>query len=341
MLLVLCYWAVMVLFYIIASKLGDRKDKFTWVNTAINLAVYFVCLIMGLRMGSNEEITSSLSTIGVQSVIVTVLCVTGSMFFVFLTRKLVHMGKDGRILSKDEIKMMKDRNTANGPEGDQAANPEENTNSENTNSDSLKFTLMIIFLVAAGMAAGYFIVPVAIGIEIFTDISSKLLVFGTGMILATVGFSLGLSGDVFKNIKTAGYRVIFFPFAAILGSLAMGIIYGLIGPLTVREAMAVSMGFGWYTFAPGVIIDAGHAVCGAISFMHNVLRETLGIIIIPLATKKFGSVEAAAIPGVAAMDICMPIVERSNQRPEIVIYSFAIGLVMCLAVPTLVPLFIG
>ena len=74
--------------------------------------------------------------------------------------------------------------------------------------------------------------------------------------------------------------------------------------------------------------------------MHNVIRETLGIIIIPLAAKKIGYIEATAIPGVAAMDICLPIVERSC-RSETVVYSFCMGMMMSAAVPLLVPLIIG
>ena len=46
------------------------------------------------------------------------------------------------------------------------------------------------------------------------------------------------------------------------------------------------------------------------------------------------------MPGVAAMDVCMPIVERS-AREDTVVYSFGIGLLMCLSVPIIVPLVIG
>lgn len=89
-----------------------------------------------------------------------------------------------------------------------------------------------------------------------------------------------------------------------------------------------------------MITEAGHAVAGAISFMHNVIRETLGIIIIPLAAQKIGYIEATAIPGVAAMDVCMPIVERSCNQ-ETIVYAFCIGASMSLPVPLLVPWIIG
>ena len=74
--------------------------------------------------------------------------------------------------------------------------------------------------------------------------------------------------------------------------------------------------------------------------MHNVIREVTGIILIPVAAKKIGYLEAASIPGIAAMDVCIPIVSRSC-RSDTVIYSFAIGVIMCMVTSVGVPLFMG
>ena len=74
--------------------------------------------------------------------------------------------------------------------------------------------------------------------------------------------------------------------------------------------------------------------------MHNVIREVSGIILIPVAAKKIGYLEAASIPGIAAMDVCVPIVARAC-RPDTVIYSFSIGLIMCVVTSVGVPLAMG
>ena len=95
--------------------------------------------------------------------------------------------------------------------------------------------------------------------------------------------------------------------------------------MTLREGLAISAGFGWYTLAPSVISGAGHAVAGAVSFLHNVLRETLGIILLPLAASKIGCIEAVTLPGTCAMDVCLPIVERSCSA-ETLPYSFTTGM---------------
>ena len=166
------------------------------------------------------------------------------------------------------------------------------------------------------------------------------MVAGLTVLLGIIGFNMGLTGEMAKHLKGIGLSVIVIPCLAITGSLIGGAVYGMISSLTVREGIAISAGFGWYTLAPGLITEAGHTVAGAVSFMHNVMRETLGIIGIPLFARYIGYLECTAVPGVAAMDVCLPIVEKST-RQETMVYSFVTGFFMCLSVPVIVPLMIG
>lgn len=70
------------------------------------------------------------------------------------------------------------------------------------------------------------------------------------------------------------------------------------------------------------------------------MREMFGIILIPIVAKYIGFIEATSLPGAAAMDVCLPIVERATA-PNITIYSFVSGVSLSIAVPILVPLIIG
>ena len=67
------------------------------------MSVYLVVALMGLRMGSNEEVTSSLGTIGVQSLIATVFVVAGSFIFVTITRKILRIDRHAHRHEKGEI----------------------------------------------------------------------------------------------------------------------------------------------------------------------------------------------------------------------------------------------
>ena len=59
-----------------------------------------------------------------------------------------------------------------------------------------------------------------------------------------------------------------------------------------------------------------------------------------MLAKKIGYIEVASLPGVAGMDILIPIIEKAT-RQDIIVYSFAIGTMESLLVPLLVPLVIG
>ena len=321
-LLAMC-WSALIIMYIVASRLRSQKEKLGWIESVINYLVYALVFLMGLRMGSNREIVDSLGTIGVQSLIVSAITIALSMAGVTLVRLILKMDRYGNV-GDDRIKADK------GSKG-----------KGETNVAGIKSTIIIGLLVAVGMSIGFFLIYKKFGIQDeFLVKSDPVLTVCLVMLLGSVGFNLGLDGSVFRNIKKAGFGILLFPVAAVIGSGIGGVIYSLVSPMGLRESLAIAFGFGWYTYAPNVIASAGYPVASAISFLHNVIREVVGIIGIPFLAQKIGYIESCAVPGVAAMDVCMPIVER-NCREDTVVYSFCIGLLMCLMVPILVPLIIG
>ena len=321
-LLAMC-WSAMIIMYVVGMKLRDKREKLNWVETAMNIMVYLLVLLMGLRMGANKEIMDSLGTIGIQSLIVTVITIVLSVLGITLSRKILKMDRYGNV---GDDRLLK------------GETPQKQTE---TNIAGIKSTIIIGGVVALGMLVGYFLIYKKLGVQDeFMIKSDPYLTACLVLLLGTVGLTLGLDGSVFRNIRKAGAGIILFPIAAFLGSVLGGIIYAAISPVTLREGIAIACGFGWYTYAPNVILQAGYPVASAISFLHNVLREVAGIIGIPFLAQKIGYVEACAVPGVAAMDVCMPIVEKS-AREDTVVYSFGIGLLMCLSVPVVVPLIIG
>ena len=309
--------------YIIAAKLRHKKEKYQWISEAISYPVYLLVLLMGLRMGSNQEIIDSLGTIGVQSVIVSVIVVAFSVLGVTIARKILRMDRYGNV---------GDERVPKGQEPKEKAG---------ANIAGIKSTIIIGGLVAVGMAAGYFLIYKKFGLqEDFLEKSDPWITVLLVLLMGAVGFSLGLDGSVFRNIKKAGARVLVFPVVIVLGTLLGGAVYGLISDITVKEGVAIAAGFGWYTYAPNIIAQAGYPVASAISFLHNVIREVTGIISVPFFATKVGYIEATAVPGIAAMDVCVPIIEK-YAREDTVVYGFTTGILMCILVPLVVPLAIG
>lgn len=170
---------------------------------------------------------------------------------------------------------------------------------------------------------------------------NTLLSISVYALVFVMGLRMGANREVTDNLGVIGVQALLVTaLTMVAGSLLAGVIYSLLSPMTLREGLAISAGFGWYTLAPSVISGAGHAVAGAVSFLHNVLRETLGIIFLPLAASKIGCIEAVTLPGTCAMDVCLPIVERSCSA-ETLPYSFTTGMAACLFSALLVPLIMG
>ena len=338
--LLILYWGIMLACYFAASRLREKASYFGFLNPAMTGIICALVFIMGLEMGSDKEVTSSLGTIGLQAVLVTAAAVAGSMVFVTFGRKIFRLDRYG--LPKEDSSAMPSAVSSGETSASENGNPSASGNSDA--AGDLKMTVLILGFVACGMVLGYLLVPrlapTDAAMEQFHTACGNLLMAGVCLILGVIGFSLGLTGEIAEHLKHVGIKVIVIPLLAVAGSLAGGVLYGCVSSLTIAESAAVSAGFGWYTLAPGLITEAGHTVAGAVSFMHNVMREVLGIIGVPMFARVFGYLECTAVPGVCAMDICLPIVEKST-RSDIIVYSFMAGLFMCIAVPVLVPLLIA
>ena len=96
MTLLALYWSIMIACYLIAGKLRRHKDRFHFLDKLTSFFIYLLIFLMGLRMGADEEVTSSLGSIGIQALFVTVLTAAGSMLGAFAVRKLLHIDRGTR-----------------------------------------------------------------------------------------------------------------------------------------------------------------------------------------------------------------------------------------------------
>ena len=337
--LLLIYWAFLIAGYITGSRLRTSGKHLSGLGSFMMVTVYGLCFFMGMRMGVNEQVTSNLGKIGLEALVITVLCIIGSMLSIFLLRKILGMDRYGNLIRKGA-----DAGVLKEPRNDNSEDAGGTKDAREEGSLDFKSTVILLSVVVIGMLIGAFIlVPRgAAFLEWFDGSSNMAMIILLCILMSLVGLDMALSGDVIRNIKNAGYRVLLFPLASMIGTMVLGIGACLLLGFTLRESAAIPIGFGWYSYAPIVIASAGqqYIVASAVSFMHNVIREVTGIILIPVAAKKIGYLEAASIPGIAAMDVCIPIVSRSC-RSDTVIYSFAIGVIMCMVTSVGVPLFMG
>jgi uncharacterized membrane protein YbjE (DUF340 family) len=195
-------------------------------------------------------------------------------------------------------------------------------------------TILIISLVVLGLLAGHFILPAA-----FIEKTGLLLTICLCLLLVVIGIDLGLEGTIVQNFRDAGWRVLIFPAASVLSMMVGAVAVAFVLSISVQDSLCIGAGFGWYTLAPAMLATYS-AQASALSFLHNVLRELLGVVLIPLVASKVGYFECFSLPGSPSMDVCLPIVEQSTSS-TIAVYSFINGAVLSASVPVLVSLFMS
>ncbi len=319
------YILLAVIGYFIGSKMREHRQVTKWTGKIQTAAIAILLLTMGLRMGSNEEVTDNLSSIGVISVVMTLVVMVLSGIFASLTRRCVGM---------DRWAKMKDK--AVDLQEDPAAGGEKSGRAQKV------MAVTILVSVITGLLGGYFLVGKLFAghMERFDFYAGMAVNLGLFLLLLLIGFNMGLDGTVLENFKKVGAKILFFPFAIMTGAFLGAALCAIFMDIGLRESFAVTAGFGWYSLAPGIILERGLARCAAISFMHCIMREYFSLLLVPIVAKKVGYMEAIGICGATAMGVCLPIVEKST-RGDVAIYSFITGVVHTALVPVLIPLILG
>ena len=302
-------------------------DKMKWLGPAQTVTVLCLVFTMGLRLGANKDVVDNLDSYGLYALVITIFTIVFSIVAVSIAR---------RAMGIDQYGLMKNERLDLDLEGEVGAIEEEVVEEEKGGFD--RMTLFILIGVALGLGLGYFYIRPRFNYGAFESGASLAITIELIILLIFVGLDLGLAGDVISNIKSVGFRVLVIPLVVEVGTLIGAALCGVFLPISLRESLAVGAGFGWYSLGAGLLMDAGMMTAGAISFMHNVMRELFSIIITPTVAKKIGFVEAVAAPGATGMDVCLPIVTRSTSA-NIAVYSFVSGFIMSMSVPLVVPLF--
>ena len=318
------YLGMAVIGYFIGAAFKKRNIVLKHAGKVQTVAITALVFVMGSRIGSDEEIVKSLDTIGITAFVMTVFILAGSVLAVLITRKIFGFDRYGNLVkktAKDEEETVK----TDGAAGEKDKAPEKVDHT---------MTICIVVSVVIGIIAGHLVMPQA-----FIDAAGTMIVVGLCILLLFVGIDIGLEGTIIGNFKRAGWRIFVFPVAIIAGTCAGALVCSLFMPVSIKDALCIGSGFGWYTLAPAMLAEYSVEV-SAISFMHNVMRELFGILLIPVIARKIGYIETVSLPGAAAMDVCLPIVEKST-RSDIAVYSFISGAILSAAVPVMVSFMMG
>lgn len=312
--------------YFTGSRLKKQTVLLCLAGRVQTTAVVILLVAMGMRMGANPEVTDNLGTIGGVSAVLTLAVMLFSGAAACAARKLIGMDKFAQVATGET-----------GSEIDSEAGRE-----EGKDGSRKLIAVLILISVTGGFLCGWFIVPQLFAGRMaeFEKAAGGAVSLGLYVLLYLIGFNMGTDGTVIAQFRKVGMRILIFPLFVMAGAFLAALLCAALMGFSPREALAVTAGFGWYSIAPGIILEAGYAACGAMSFMHCIMREYFSLLLVPFVAKKAGYMEAVGICGAAAMGVCLPIVEKST-RSDVAIYSFISGLVHTLTVPVLTPLLLS
>ena len=158
-------------------------------------------------------------------------------------------------------------------------------------------------------------------------------------LLFIVGYGMGKDKEAFRALAKGNIRLMIIPLGTVIGAFAAGLAASLFLSLGLRECLAISCGFGWYSYSAVYLTEMHSASLGATAFLANVFREILTFFMIPVMVKIFGAYPAVSIGGATTMDVTLPVISRYAGQ-EAAIAAFLHGVVISALTPVILPLII-
>ena len=278
-----------ILIYILMDVIGGFIGKkiqniYPWMDTLQNSFLIFLIASLGIKIGTNDDVMRNFGRLGIYAFIFTIVIMLGSIGAVSLLKKIFITGKSAPVTSASpSVSLQEKPDYRKDPSGE---------DDKGTGAGIKKVSLMIIGSLTFGIIIGF-----VWNEYILEDLIGNFIKFGLCALLFFVGFEFGVRGNFIESLKLAGPYAVIVPVGVILGTFAGSVVISFFMPISIRESLAIGSGFGWYSLAPSIMMDKGYVMAGTISFMHNIMRELIGILAIPLVAKKVGYAESVSLPG--------------------------------------------
>ena len=298
----------------------ERKKLITGAGRFITYVVYVLLLVMGLSVGINDELFRDLPRVGLQSLVITIFALAGSIFFAWLV---------GEFLVRP-VPKVKDVPDAENPIA-----------SETNNSSSALWKVLEslsffgIFLV--GVLLGQFIPPLK-ELLLKYGFIDQVIVAILFVLMLCVGLSIGGNDETFKALRGMGIKTLLLPLFTVVGT-AIGVLFALpfFDDLLLKDVQVVGAGYAYYSLS-SVIIKAEYSeTIAAIAIVSNIIRELSTIMLAPLYVRLGGAYAPICCAGATSGDTVLPFILKATS-PQYAVVSVYHGLVLTFFVPFAVPL---
>ncbi len=194
----------------------------------------------------------------------------------------------------------------------------------------MKDSLLIVLCFLLGLALSFYQwIP---QFFINNDISTYVLY----VLMFIVGIGIGGDKEALDSLRKFNLRLFLIPLTVIIGSIGAAAVFSIfVKDISIREAMAVASGFGYYSLSSVLINELHSETLGTIALVANVIREVITLLFAPALVFIFGKLAPVAAGGATAMDTTLPIIIRvsGNEYGLMAVFS---GVVLTILVPFLV-----
>lgn len=298
--------------------LHTRKSAHGRITCATMWSIYALLFLMGAKMGGDEALRRDLVVMGRQALLISVLCVGGSIAAAWCALRIPRLGLK-RAVSLP-LTLVENRTT-------------DSTDSIRRLLRRLKLmstsALSLLIFCFGMMMAAFDLIPHSI---LESDLSSWLL----RLMLFCVGMGIGVDLGAFAIVREMGARVLFVPLFTMLGTAAGAAAASLL-VLDMPSCLTVGAGFGYYTLSSVMITESQGAALGSVALLSNIFRELFSLLTVPLLARLVNSLAPIASAGATSMDTCLPVIIRVTGEKNGIISLFH-GLVLTISVPFIVQL---
>ena len=285
-----------------------RRWPQAWVSKLLTLSVWLMLFVIGIEVGGNEVLVSSLALLGAESLtltlITTLCCSLGALWLWRATQRLTERPTSIHTPKRFSLRGL---------------------------WRAFHESIIIFVCFSGGCVLGY------LGVDQYLPHDASF--YTLCLLLVCVGFSIGQNDELRHNLRQIKKSHILLPLITIMGTWVGALLTSLL--LTDRSLtdwLAVSSGFGYYSLSSILITEVRGIELGTVALMYNVMREMMTLLFAPMLLKFFGPLAPISIGGATTADTTLPTISRISGTHYVPIAIFH-GLMVDLSVPFLVPFF--
>ena len=300
---------------------GLPKPVLIWFDRLMNLALVVLMAVIGINIGTSEEVMGNLGRIGAGCLLISLAAIWCSVGLVVLCERTV--------MPLEKIRLQVAAESAGAKQTVGSAE-----SAEPGKSGFSPLILVMPGFILAGILAGWLLFGGQKAAWLDTVLTVSLIFLYTG-----VGVSLASNKSVFGYIRRLGLRILFLPLAIFLGCMLGGFLAGMVLGVPAAWSVISASGMGYYSLTGAFMTETWGIEAGTYGFIVNVSRDVFTVLLLPVLIRiSKGSPIASGAAG--CMDTMLVPVSR-YVGPELSLVALISGTILTFVVPVWLPVAAG